>query len=205
MWVAGELVALYHKPQAVADGASSTSTICIDLRATDLDDAMTYIKAACNTIAQKVDAREAPPRKESDDGNGDWVRPKEVGLFKHVDPEEVRREAQHLAEFAAEMTPSRQLHEEGHLARDAVEAAELIEGLGKAKKKAKQCDHGRRPSRCKDCGTGYCTHGRDKSRCKDCGTGYCTHGRPKRRCKDCGTGHCLHGRRKSRCKHCRRT
>jgi hypothetical protein len=35
IWVGGELVALYHKPQAVADGASSTSTICIDLRATD--------------------------------------------------------------------------------------------------------------------------------------------------------------------------
>jgi hypothetical protein len=32
--VGSELVALFHKPQAVANGASSTSTICIDLRAT---------------------------------------------------------------------------------------------------------------------------------------------------------------------------
>ena len=143
IWVGGELVALYHKPQAVADGASSTSTICIDLRATDLDDALTYIKAACISIAQKVDAGEAPPRKESDDGNGGWVRPEEVGLFKHVDPEEVRREAQHQAEFAAEMEPSRQLHEEGHLARDAVEKAVLLEQLEqpaaeKAKEKPKE-------------------------------------------------------------------
>jgi hypothetical protein len=51
-WVGGELLALYHKPQAVADGASSASTICIDLRATDLDDAMSYIKEACISIAQ---------------------------------------------------------------------------------------------------------------------------------------------------------
>jgi hypothetical protein len=45
-------------------------------------------------------------------------------MFKK-DPEQVRREAQHQAEFAAEMTPSRQLHEEGLLVRDAVEAAVL--------------------------------------------------------------------------------
>jgi hypothetical protein len=76
-WVGGELVALYHKPQAVADGASSTSTICIDLRATNLEDAMSYIKAACISIAQNVAAGEAPPRKEPDDGDGDWLRPKE--------------------------------------------------------------------------------------------------------------------------------
>ena len=35
----------------------------------------------------------------------------------------------------------------------------------------KKCEHGRRKSQCKDCGTGYCEHGRLKSRCKDCGTG----------------------------------
>jgi hypothetical protein len=35
--VGGELVAIFHKPLAVANGASSTSTTCIDLRAaTDL-------------------------------------------------------------------------------------------------------------------------------------------------------------------------
>jgi hypothetical protein len=61
----------------------------------------------------------------------------------------------------------------------------LLEGLGK---RNSQCEHGRRKSRCKDCGTGYCQHGRRKSRCKDCGTGNCKHGRQKHSCKDCGTG-----------------
>ena len=141
IWVAGELLALYHKPQAVADGDSSTSTICIDLRATDLDDALTYIKAACNSIAQKVADGEAPPRKESDDGNGGWVRPKEVGLFKHVDPEEVRREAEREAAFEARMEPSRELHEEGLLVRDAVEKAVLLEQLEQpAAEKAKEAE-----------------------------------------------------------------
>jgi hypothetical protein len=90
IWVGGELVALYHKPQAVADGASSTSTICIDLRATDLDDAMQYIKAACISIAQKVDDGEAPPRKAPDDVDGGWLRPKEVGLFKEAPVSDTR-------------------------------------------------------------------------------------------------------------------
>jgi hypothetical protein len=115
---------------------------------------------------------------------------KRLGFAEQKDPEQVRREAQHQAEFAAEMTPSRQLHEEGHLAKDAVEAAGLIKQLGKpAAKKAPTgtCEHGRRKHRCKDCGTGYCKHGRQKGQCKDCGTGHCQHGRQKNACKDCGT------------------
>ena len=33
----------------------------------------------------------------------------------------------------------------------------------------KRCEHGREPSRCKDCGgSGLCEHGRVRSRCKDC-------------------------------------
>jgi hypothetical protein len=206
IWVGDELVALYHKPHAVADGASSTSTICIDLRATDLDDAMSYIKEACISIAQKVADGEAPPRKESDDGNGGWVRPEEVGLFRHVDPV---YGAQHQAKFAADMSTVRLEHEEGLLVRDAVEAAGLLEQLEQpaAKKaptgrKTSNCEHGRRKHRCKDCGTGYCTHGRVKNMCKDCGTGYCTHGRVKNMCKDCGTGYCKHGHQKSKCKDC---
>jgi hypothetical protein len=138
IWVGDELVALYHKPQAVADGASSTSTICIDLRATDLDDAMAYIKEACISIAQKVDDGEAPPRKKPDDGNGSWLRPKEAGLFKHVDPV---YGAQHQAKFAAEMSAGRQLHKEGLLAKDAVEAAGLLEQLEQpAAEKAKEAE-----------------------------------------------------------------
>jgi hypothetical protein len=85
------------------------------------------------------------------------------------------------------------------------------------------CEHGRRRSRCKDCGgsaicqhgrvkyrckecggNGICDHGRRKSQCKDCGgSGICDHGRRKFQCKDCGgSGICEHGRRKSRCKDC---
>jgi hypothetical protein len=45
---------------------------------------MSYIKEACNSIAQKVADGKAPPRKEPDDGDGGWLRPKEVGLFKHL-------------------------------------------------------------------------------------------------------------------------
>jgi hypothetical protein len=70
--VGGELVAIFHKlhkPLAVAKakGASSTSTIFIDLRATDLDNVMAYIKGACNSIAEEVTGGKAPERKEPDD------------------------------------------------------------------------------------------------------------------------------------------
>jgi hypothetical protein len=50
--------------------------------------------------------------------------------------------------------------------------------------------HGRTPSQCKDCGTGYCEQNRRKGTCKDCGTGYCEHNRRKNCCRDCGTGYC---------------
>jgi hypothetical protein len=119
------------------------------------------------------------------------------------------------------MAPSRQLHKEEHLAKDALAVAGLLEQLeqpaaekacrgcnvpytdatssgAKTKKNggycsktcrenSKQCEHGRRPKQCKDCGTGYCVHNRQKSKCKDCGTGYCKHGRQK------GTCYCKHG------------
>eukprot|EP00656_Telonema_subtile_P039083 TRINITY_DN44225_c0_g1_i1.p1 TRINITY_DN44225_c0_g1~~TRINITY_DN44225_c0_g1_i1.p1 ORF type:complete len:260 (-),score=19.14 TRINITY_DN44225_c0_g1_i1:294-1073(-) len=49
------------------------------------------------------------------------------------------------------------------------------------------CEHGRRPSQCKQCGgSGICTHGRQKNQCKQCGgCGICTHGRIRSRCKAC--------------------
>jgi hypothetical protein len=77
IWVGGELVALFHKPQAVANGASSTSTICIDLRASDLDDAMAYIKKQCNSIAEKVADGQELERKAPGDGVSGWLRPKQ--------------------------------------------------------------------------------------------------------------------------------
>ena len=118
----GELVALFHKPQAVANGTSSASTICIDLRATDLNDAMAYIKQACNSIAQKVADDKVPPRKEPDDGDGSWLRPKEVDLFK-----DNTWNAGGEAAFEAVMGPGRELHEEGRVAKDAEEKAALME------------------------------------------------------------------------------
>jgi hypothetical protein len=154
-----------------------------------------------------------------DDGDGGWLRPKEVGLFKHVDPVYLKT----WPKFAAEMSPSRQLHKEGHLAKDALAVAGLMELLGPpATEKAKEAE----AFRCKYKGCtreytdgggsgsgtkyncGYCSgkcreaakkaprsvarkcqHGRKKHRCKDCGTGYCQHGRRKDMCKDCGTGY----------------
>ena len=41
----------------------------------------------------KVADGEAPPRKKPDDGDGGWLRPKEVGLFKK-DPERQSKEAE---------------------------------------------------------------------------------------------------------------
>ena len=69
----------------------------------------------------------------------------------------------------------------------------------------KRCEHGREPSRCKDCGgSGLCEHGRPRSKCKDCGgSGICEHGRMRSVCKDCGGGgRCEHGRERRFCKDC---
>jgi hypothetical protein len=64
-------------------------------------------------------ASQEPERKAPDDGDGGWLRPKEVGIFKKGDPEQVMKEAQHQAEFAAEMAPIRELHEAEKVAGDA--------------------------------------------------------------------------------------
>ena len=69
--------------------------------------------------------------------------------------------------------------------------------------KTKLCDHGKRRTRCKACGTGFCDHGRDKYRCKDCGTGKCDHGKRKDLCKECSpTTFCIHARQKHSCIEC---
>jgi hypothetical protein len=196
--------------------------------ATSLVDATTYMQVAFESEA--FAAAKSPWLNE-------WLTPpltKRLGFLEKKDSEQVRREAQHEAVFEAAMEPSRQLHKEGHLAKDAVTKAVLMELLEQpAAEKAKEaedltcracygkytdardsgggsknnygfcsktcraakgkCDHGRKKSQCKDCGTGYCDHGRRKAKCKDCGTGYCNHGRKKSQCKDCGTGYCEHG------------
>jgi hypothetical protein len=123
---------------------------------------MAYIKKQCNSIAEKVADGQEPERKAPDDGDGGWLRPKEVGVFKHVDPSD---------------TVS------GHHFQSKLE---LIEELANSTpRKSNTCEHGRRKYVCKDCGTGYCQHGHQKHRCKDCGTGHCEHGRQRGRCKGC--------------------
>ena len=67
------------------------------------------------------------------------------------------------------------------------------------------CPHGRRLSRCKECGgEGICEHGRERRRCKECGgEGICEHGREHRRCKECsGTSLCLCEHGQCTCKEC---
>lgn len=67
------------------------------------------------------------------------------------------------------------------------------------------CKHGRRKTRCKDCGGGsICEHGKLRNSCRDCGGGsICQHGRIKTTCKDCGgSGICVHGRQRRQCKEC---
>jgi hypothetical protein len=91
---------------------------------------MSYIKEACISIAQRrspMARRKAPPRKEPDDGDGGWLRPKEMGLFK--DPEQVMREAHRAEAFEAKMEASRQLLEERHLAKERCGGAEASHGI----------------------------------------------------------------------------
>ena len=71
--------------------------------------------------------------------------------------------------------------------------------------KSKKCEHGKRKSRCKECGgSAYCEHGKQKSRCKECGGGsICEHGKLKFSCRECGgSAFCEHGKRKAECKQC---
>jgi hypothetical protein len=118
------------------------------------------------------------------------------------------------------MTPSRQLHEEGHLARDAVEAAELLEQLeqpaGEKAKEAKEAE----VFTCRGCNVPYTdatsSGAKTKKNCWYCSKTcmedskkaprappkQCEHLRRKDTCRDCGTGYCDHGRQKSRCKDC---
>ena len=67
------------------------------------------------------------------------------------------------------------------------------------------CPHGRRRTRCKECGgASICEHGRERYGCKECGgASMCEHGRQRTKCKECGGGSiCEHGRVRSKCKEC---
>jgi hypothetical protein len=90
------------------------STICIDLRTTDLEhDAMAYIKKACNSIAEEVTDGKAPERRASDDGDGDggwfsWAGcPRRRWASLRALSKYMEREAQHQAAHAASMGADR--------------------------------------------------------------------------------------------------
>ena len=68
-----------------------------------------------------------------------------------------------------------------------------------------KCPHGKRKSRCKECGgSEYCEHGKNKYNCKECGgSGICEHNKIRSRCKECGGGSiCQHNKVRSQCKEC---
>lgn len=68
-----------------------------------------------------------------------------------------------------------------------------------------KCPHGRRRSRCKQCGgSEICEHGRQRSRCKECGgASICEHSKRRSECKICeGSQICEHSKRRSQCKQC---
>ena len=68
-----------------------------------------------------------------------------------------------------------------------------------------KCPHGRRRSRCKECGgVSICEHGRRRADCKECGGGsICEHSRHRSQCKECGGASiCEHNRRRTYCKEC---
>jgi hypothetical protein len=109
---------------------------------------------------------------------------------------------------------------EGHLAKDAVTKAALMEQLEQpAAEKAREAAEKAKEAEVFTCRLSHreyggkknygvcsayrtqglrhnCEHGRRKDACRDCGTGHCEHGRRRGRCKDCGTGHCEHGHRR---------
>ena len=68
------------------------------------------------------------------------------------------------------------------------------------------CEHGRRRTRCRQCGGGaspgsMCEHNRRRTHCNECGGGcMCEHGRRRTRCRQCGGGSiCEHGRHRVDC------
>jgi hypothetical protein len=69
----------------------------------------------------------------------------------------------------------------------------------------KKCPHGKRKSRCIECGgSSICVHKKEKSQCKDClGSSFCEHKKLKQYCTDCGgASMCIHDKRRSRCITC---
>jgi len=72
-------------------------------------------------------------------------------------------------------------------------------------RKKAYCKHGKRKSRCKECGgSELCIHDRYKAQCKQCkGASICVHDKVKSQCLECGgSAFCMHKKQKSRCHEC---
>ena len=102
------------------------------------------------------------------------------------------------------------LRGEGREAEESPYDKGAMRARGEVRSKCKVCSacpHGRRRSRCKECGgASICEHGRQRSECKECGgASICEHGRVRSKCKECGGASiCEHGRQRSQCKECRK-
>ena len=75
----------------------------------------------------------------------------------------------------------------------------------KTKRVHRKCPHGKRRTRCKECGGGsICEHDRIRSDCKECGgSQICEHDRIRSTCKECGGSQvCEHDRQHQYCKEC---
>ena len=98
----------------------------------------------------------------------------ELGEAFECRENECREETEALAVKAVEERAAKAAAAEERAAKAAAAAK-----AAPMKRKLVKCDHGRRPSQCKDCGgSGVCEHGRRRYSCKDCGgSGRCEHGR----------------------------
>jgi hypothetical protein len=159
-----------HRLQHFTSPAPEPSiSLVVDVCGTSLGDATTYTEDAFESVAFAAAA--APALAVSLVAEGPPLTKRFGFLNQKKDPEQVERETHELFHGKLELIEELALIKQ--LEQPAAEKAK------EANKKAKQCDHGRRPSRCKDCGTSRCKHGRQKNNCKDCGTGHCQHGRQK--------------------------
>ncbi len=90
---------------------------------------------------------------------------------------------------------------------DNLNLVEIFEKTVKKKYVPKKCEHGKRKSRCVECGgSEICEHGKRKSRCTDCGNGseLCEHKRIRTVCIECrGSQICEHQKIRTRCIDCK--
>jgi hypothetical protein len=125
----GDTFALHRLQHFTSPAKKPSVSLVVDVCGKSLADVATYTKDAFESVAFAAAA--APVLDE-------WLTPPltKQGLPLHPypfleqkDPEQVRREAQHQAEFEATMEPSRELHEAEKVAKDAVEHKLLMELL----------------------------------------------------------------------------